>query len=303
MMTAADYGLGWQKSLPDFRDYTPETLEVRGMLDRLGPGASPLSQQPTKECLASFFPAINDQKQINACSAQACVDLVHYFDRRALGRTVPLSKLFVYQATRRLLCASGNIGVDLRTTLKAIVAFGIPYEQHWPYDLEKLNEEPVAFLYAFADRYRGIRYLRLDGRNCTGRQTLATVKSFLNAGFPSVFGFSVPGSISNDADIPYRPTFDNVQGGQAVVAVGYDDQRISSTKGALKFRNSWGDGWGEKGYGWLPYAYIEEQLAADFWTIISQEWFDSDEFVRPRLWSLAKINNHSATELIGRLKV
>jgi C1A family cysteine protease len=292
-MTVASYCLGWQKSLPDFRDFSPESAEVRAMFERLRPVPSTSESFPHKEILASYFPEVDDQKQLNSSTAQACVDLVHYFDRRAFGRIVPLSKLFVYQATQRMLGTIGNCNVDLRTTLKAIVAFGIPYEQHWPYDVAKINDEPAAFLYAFADRFRPIRYLRLDGRNRTGQDTLALVKALLNAGFPSVFGFSVPTSVSRGADIPYRPTFDTIQGGQAVVAVGYDDQRISSTKGALQIRNSWGPDWGESGYGWLPYAYVEEQLAVDFWTIISDEWLESDEFLRPRLPAFAHADDES----------
>ena len=244
--------------------------------------SSSVADAPEAESLASYFPEIDDQKQLNSSPAQACVDLVHYFDRRALGRTVKLSKLFVYQATQRLVGTSGS-SIDLRSTLKAITSFGIPYEKHWPYELEKTDEEPVPFLYAFADRFRSIRYVRLDGRNRTGQETLTTVKSLLHAGLPSVFGFSVPTSISREADIPYRPTFDTVHGGQAVVAVGYDDRRISSTKGALQIRNSWWRDWGDHGYGWLPYAYVEEQLAVDFWTVLGDEWLDSDEFTRPRL--------------------
>jgi C1A family cysteine protease len=289
-MTVA-YCLGWHKSLPDFRDYSLESAEVRASLGRLQSISSKSDGVAENESLASYFPEVDDQKELNSSPAQACVDLVQYFDRRAHGKTVRLSKLFVYQTTQRLLGTIGNNSTDLRSTLKAIVAFGVPYEQHWPYDLEKINDEPPPFLYAFADRFRSIRYVRLDGRNRTGNETLALVKSLLDAGFPSVFGFSVPASLSRDGDIPYRPTFDTVQGGQAVVAVGYDDQRFSSTRGALRFRNSWGRDWGEEGYGWLPYAYVEEQLAADFWTVISDDWLESDEFLRPRLSVLERTDD------------
>jgi C1A family cysteine protease len=283
--------LGWQKSLPDFRDYSLESAEMRAMLERLSPAPNARDDAADPENLAAYFPEVDDQGPINSSAAQACVDLVQYFDRRALGRTVRLSKLFVYQSTQRLIGSTGNGGIDLRSTLKAITSFGIPYEQHWPYDVDKVNDEPAAFLYAFAERFRSIRYLRLDIRNQTGPETLAVVKSFLDAGFPSAFGFSVPASISRDGDIPYRPTFDTIQGGQAVIAVGYADEHISGTKGALRIRNSWGSRWGDGGYGWLPYAYVEEQLAADFWTVISDEWLDSDEFVRPRLPNLARIDD------------
>ncbi len=292
-MTIATYCLGWQKSLPDFRDYSLESPVVRAMMVRLK-SASPAGENATgSESLISYFPEVDDQQQINSSSAQACVDLVQYFNRRALGKTVGLSKLFVYQTAQRLLGMSGNNAVDLRSTLKAIVTFGIPYERHWQCDLEKINDEPVPFLYAVADRFRSVRYVRLDGRNQTGQQTLVLVKALLDAGFPSVFGFSVPTSVSRNGDIPYRPTFDGILGGQAVVAVGYDDRRFSSTKGALQIRNSWGRNWGEDGYGWLPYAYVEEQLAADFWTLVSDEWLDSDEFLRPRLPVLDRTDDES----------
>lgn len=57
---------------------------------------------------------------------------------------------------------------------------------------------------------------------------------------------------------------DTVDGGHAVLGVGYDDG-----KQLLKFRNSWGPSWGEQGYGYLPYAYFNSSLVADCWTIQS----------------------------------
>ena len=52
-------------------------------------------------------------------------------------------------------------------------------------------------------------------------------------------------------------------GGHAIVIVGYDEEKRLFT-----FRNSWGEDWGDKGYGYLPYDYVcDKDLASDFWVI------------------------------------
>ena len=45
-----------------------------------------------------------------------------------------------------------------------------------------------------------------------------------------------------------------------------------------KMRNSWGSRWGEGGYGWLPYDYLLKGLTADWWSLLSSEWFDTEQF-------------------------
>ena len=69
------------------------------------------------------------------------------------------------------------------------------------------------------------------------------------------------------------------------MAVGYDDKmkiknkhNKTETTGALLIRNSWGTAWGEDGYGWLPYEYVRQGLAEDFWTILKKEWIDTGQF-------------------------
>jgi C1A family cysteine protease len=98
-----------------------------------------------------------------------------------------------------------------------------------------------------------------------------------------MFGFSVYSSIpplgDGKGEIPFPGRNESMEGGHAVLAVGYDDnKKIGKTKGALLIRNSWDEDWGEKGYGWLPYAYVERGLADDFWSMVKAEYVDTDLF-------------------------
>jgi C1A family cysteine protease len=52
-------------------------------------------------------------------------------------------------------------------------------------------------------------------------------------------------------------------GGHAVMCAGYDD-----ASGHYLILNSWGPGWGDKGYCYLPYEYMHNpDLSDDFWSI------------------------------------
>jgi C1A family cysteine protease len=271
-------GLGWYPDLPDPRDYAPEFPDVASMLG----GLKPLHRLPTSTDWREYCPPISDQQDLPTGAAHAAVTLVQYFERRASGRVVQPSRWFVHQVSRRLSKGTGLGGCDLRTTWKAICRFGIPPEQHCPYGRRQLRREPDAFAYAAAERLTNLRYVRLDGRHRTAEETLHAVKAFLAAGLPAVFGFPVCVWPSQDPDICYPTIYDTIRGGQAAAAVGYDDNRwIRSDKGALLIANSWGAGWGDGGYGWLPYTFVRQRLAVDFWTLLRPEWLASGEFERP----------------------
>ena len=117
---------------------------------------------------------------------------------------------------------------------------------------------------------------------------LAKIKAYLASGLPSMFGFTVYDSIrqaSRDGEIPFPCPRERTRGGHAVVAVGYDDEKKiknvdcgTETKGALRIRNSWSEGWGDGGYGWLPYEYALKALTRDFWVLLRLEWVDTGKF-------------------------
>jgi C1A family cysteine protease len=193
---------------------------------------------------------------------------------------VPLSQLFLYNASRSLLGWRGDCGATLRASLKAVAALGIPRQTTWDYDIRWFDVPPNALVYSKTVHDTGISYARLDGLEKTGVSVLTRLKLALADGFPVVFGFSVYNSVGSSAEIPLPGPEDQLLGGHAVMAVGYDDGHGArgAPKGAILFRNSWGNKWGAEGYGYLPYGYVERQLATDFWMAYKADWLSRSDF-------------------------
>ena len=276
-------GMGWERDRPDFRDYDPSTPEVKTILDASQPMRAAISAAPKQVDLRQWCSPIENQGNLGSCTAQAGVALFEYFQRRAYSNHLDGSRLFLYKATRNLLGWTGDQGAYLRTTMQAMTLFGVPPESYWPYKIADYEVEPSAFCYAFAGSYRAVKYYRLDPAGTPLAKRLDAVKTHLAAKLPSMFGFTVYSSIPSigggTGDIPFPKQGDTVEGGHAVVAVGYDDGRkIGPHTGALLIRNSWGTHWGDKGYGWLPYEYVLRGLAVDFWSLVEASFVNSELF-------------------------
>lgn len=282
-------GMGWLPDYPDFRDYTVEHDSVNAMLAKVG-AAKPLKTGlPLTADLRPWCPPIENQGSLGSCTANAGVAMVEYFERRAFGKHVDASRLFLYKATRNMLHWTGDTGAFLRSTMGAMSIFGVPPEEYWPYIVADYEKEPSAFCYAFAQNYQSISYYRLDPSGTIKTTLLSQIKTNLAGGLPSMFGFTVYNSYtqgSTTGKLPYPTSGEKIVGGHAIIAVGYDDNmKIKNanpgaveTKGALLIRNSWGTGWGMAGYGWLPYDYVLKGLATDWWSLIKNEWVDTGAF-------------------------
>ena len=295
-------GMGWMRDLPDIRDYTLKSelndvspkRRARGVNRSISEMAKALGINyglaglPPAANLTPWFSPIEDQGALGSCTANAGVGIVEYFERRAFGRYINASRLFLYKVTRDLLHWTGDTGAYLRTTMEALSVFGTPPEEYCPYIISNFDNEPSSLCYAFAQNYQAISYFRLDGPTTTPDQLLHHIKSCIHKGVPSMFGFTCYNSLSqanSTGMIPFPSPGEHVIGGHAVVAAGYDDNIIitnsfngQKSKGAFLIRNSWGTGWGNNGYGWLPYEYVLSQLAVDWWCLLKSEWLDTGRF-------------------------
>lgn len=105
--------MGWLRDLPDFRDFTIDQDEaparaqrtgtdasIRTMLTRIGTLDGPIGAPSPLVDLRPWMSPVEDQGEIGSCTAQAGIGLVEYYERRAFGRHVNRSRLFLYKAVQ-----------------------------------------------------------------------------------------------------------------------------------------------------------------------------------------------------------
>ncbi len=242
--------LGW---IPDTHDARDHVYKARDTVERLPPAVDHRER---------FFRAW-DQGALGSCTAQSAGAAAMFLDvyDKDMPVVVP-SRLFIYHATRTLEGSENeDTGATIRNTIKAILNFGYPPEDQWPYDIKNFAVRPPAELFVLAKKERIKAYERVD-------RNLDHFRQLIKDGFPIIIGFSVYESlygrnVKKTGVIPVPVEGEKRLGGHAVVICGYDD-----CKEAFIIRNSWGEGWGEKGYGYLPYRIIETPgLSQDFWAI------------------------------------
>ena len=240
------YRYGWVPDVPDGRDYLYSAIRPRLKL-------------AASVDLRADCSLVEDQGHLGSCTANALAGNLEFLDRQADGVYTDVSRLFIYYNERVLAgMEDSDSGASLRNGIKTLAKAGVCFEKTWPYAIEKFADKPSARCYTEGKEHRIVSYHRIMGLN----EMLAC----LSEGFPFVFGFTVYEGFetpavakSGIAKMPGKK--ERALGGHAVMAVGYDQK-------AKRFivRNSWGEGWGMKGYFTLPFAYAET-LAADFWTI------------------------------------
>ena len=245
---------GWVPDLPDARDFmfaAPQAV---------------LGDLPLKVDLRAKCPPVYDQGQLGSCTANAIGAAFEFAQMKEEMTAFTPSRLFIYYNERKI---EGTVGEDsgamIRDGIKSVHQIGVCPEDMWAYDIARFTEQPPKKAYTEAARHQATVYRRV-------LPVLTQMQGALAGGVPFVFGFSVYESfetqeVARTGKVPLPQRSERLLGGHAVLAVGYDDRTQR-----FIVRNSWGEGWGTKGYCTMPYSYLTDRsLAQDFWAINAVE--------------------------------
>jgi C1A family cysteine protease len=241
---------GWVPDVPDQRDYLLKAvLKIPAKL-------------PTSVDLSKGCSKVEDQGDLGSCTANALAGALEFLERKDKVRPFEdFSRLFVYYNERVIEhTVRSDSGAMLRDGIKTLAKQGVCSENSWPYDTAKFTKKPGAACYKEAADHCITSYHRIV--------TVDEMRACLAEGYPFVFGFAVYESfesqqVSKAGVVEMPKQGERSLGGHAVMAAGYDD-----TTQRFLVRNSWGTGWGKKGYFTMPYDYLRNRdLSDDFWTI------------------------------------
>lgn len=240
---------------------------------RIAPQDEPV---PQRVDLRPKCTAVENQGAIGSCTANAVVGALEYLQCRQGMPKQDLSRMFSYFNSRRIRNeVMADRGATIAQAMASVLSFGVCLESLWPYNPALFAAEPSPDAYRDAQDREAVEYMRV--------QPGADIRRVLALGFPVVFGIVLPqkcyAAAERDGRIPHPETVqgNETQGGHAMLIVGYD---LSDRQYIV--RNSWGEGWGDRGYCYIPFDLMDDSgRAREFWTIRRLEQQGEFQVIRP----------------------
>jgi C1A family cysteine protease len=238
-----------QPDLQDIRDYIFEAEDV---------------QLPDEVDLRQFAGMRENQLSVGACTAATMVNAAEMFltsagllnDTEAV-EDKDLSILFNYYTSRKILKPTqvlADTGSTARAALRAARNYGIARESVYPFNTEKVNDEPTPEAYKDAESFKVGDYFRISLKNYetgifySAEEIIYQVKYALAKGWPVAVALKVGKKLKAlPKDETYTPinTTNPEWGNHEMTIVGY--KKDKSGKLCWIIENSWGKEWCDNG--------------------------------------------------------
>lgn len=221
------------------------------------PPASAIPRElPSKVDLSKYMPPVGSQGMQSSCvawaTAYAAKSYQEYVEHEwKYNKDTLFSPAYIYNQI--------NGGVDHGSSIydacQLMVKQGCATLKSMPYNVKNYKSKPNSQAIKEAGQYKAETFYTIKPTD------ISTIKSYLAKGYPVIFGATVYMNFNNisKSNPVYNSKSGKSMGGHAMTLVGYDDSKYG---GAFKLINSWGTGWGDKGYAWIPYKFFPQVTGA-----------------------------------------
>jgi len=202
-----------------------------------------------KKDLSDFFPKIGDQQSQNSCVGWAlCYYMKTFYEKSIKGADIShnehiYSPSFLYNSLISSHDKDCSSGVKISKALKFLKDNGAVPISLFP--IGHCGVKPDNTIRNKAKEFKILDYARVPDVN-----NLNYIKLFLNSHFPVIVGANINNKFKNLKKNEVHTDFSSPIDSHALIVVGYDE-----TTPVKKFKvvNSYGDKWGDEGFGWIEY--------------------------------------------------
>lgn len=210
---------------------------------------------PKRVSLLQYCPTPGDQGRYGTCTSWAIAYAARTIMEAQLNEcTDPatnakeaFSPSFVYGLIRGSNACGCDKGTRISHGLELLKTKGVPKKSVY---FESCATTIPAAAYTNAVNYKIEDYFTLFLSNATAEQRVTSTKKALSEGRPVIIAMRYFKSFSFAKDL-WNGDSSNEDGSHAMCVVGYDDEKYG---GAFHIMNSWGTGWGSKGFTWVTYS-------------------------------------------------
>lgn len=218
--------------------------------------------------LRENFTEIKNQGETNASTDFTLVGIYEYLLKSNKIKEYNLSEAFIYYNSRKNNETSKDESVSsFQNTISAFKYHGVCLDKYHPYKEIDLNTRPNDEAYLNAENYK-ITEIKEVNPNINDMRTA------LSEGYPIAISLKIYDSFApNHTGFIFRPTEEEIKsqnyGHHAMIICGYsDEQRV------FVVRNSWGEDFGDNGYCYISYSYIEDKTLLNNSFIITKTLSD-----------------------------
>jgi len=213
-----------------------------------------LTELPISLNYRDKMPPVRNQGKEGSCTGHAADYLKQYQEKIDYNRLIVLSPRFIYEEAKKI--SGGSEGSTMKAVSEALIKKGICEENFWPYIAGNIGN-PKDGTYDNALKYKESPiYTRITNEK--------ELKGSLVKFGPIIAGVLVYKNWyrQKNGRIPDSTFWEGLYGalgGHAICICGYDDDM-----GEYMFINSWGEEWGDKGYGYITYKHMKKILMDAF---------------------------------------